>query len=349
MSTNPIKNGLMVPAFPRDYSEAGAYGTSDGGAANTEPPLLEMISLAVWPKRILETLVFLAVITVLQRWLFGTAEILGLPHPYWLPVLLASCQYGLSGGMMAAVAASVMYWFGLSPPSAAQDFYAYAAIVAVQPATWLATALVLGGLRNLHIHQSAELADQLADCRRSASDLCGGLELATAQVNALERRIAVDMSSAAAFSRSLSLIDLRDRRAAAVSFGELFRVGTGTATFSIYLKDAGGYLPVWAIEEDTTRSPISMEPLSSAAVDDMMIGNAGLGATDEVGEGEPRARRYVVHVPRSDVGSEPLAVIVCDLHPSQDARLFHRRADELSRALATILYAFPDPSLEVRP
>jgi hypothetical protein len=349
MSTTPSKNGLMVPAFPRDYREAEAYGTGDGGVVRTEPPLLEMISLAVWRKRILETLVFLAVITVLQRWVFGAAEVPGLPHPYWLPVLLASCQYGLSGGMIAAVAASVVYWFGLSPPSAAQDFYAYAAIVAVQPATWLATALVLGGLRNLHIHQSAELADQLAACRRSASDLCGGLELATAQVNALERRIAVDMSSVAAFSRSLSLIDTSDRRAAAVSFGELFRVGTGTATFSIYLKDADGYVPVWAIEEDTTRSPISMEPLSSAAVDDMMIGNTGLGATDEVGVGEPGARRYVVQVPRSDVGSVPLAVIVCDLDPSQDASQFHRRADELSRALATILYACPDLRVEVRP
>jgi hypothetical protein len=349
MSTTPMKNGLMVPAFSREYREAGAYGTSDGGAAPAEQPLLEMISLAVWRKRVLETLVFLAVITVLQRWLFGTAEIAGLPHPYWLPVLLASCQYGLSGGMIAAVAASVMYWFGLSPPSAAQDFYAYAAIVAVQPATWLATALVLGGLRNLHIHQSAELADQLAASRRNASDLCGGLDLAAAQVDALERRIAADMSSVAAFSRSLSLIDMSDRRAAAASFGELFRVGTGTATFGVYLKDAEGYVPVWAIEEDTTRSPISMERLSSAAVDDMMHGSARHGATDEAGEGEPGIRRYAVQVSRSDVGSQPLAVIVCDLHPSQDARQFLRRADELSRALAVILYACPDLPLEVRP
>ena len=352
MSTTPIKNALMVPAFPRDYREPEAYGTSDGAAAHAahkEPPLLEMISLAVWRKRLVETLVFLAVITVLQRWVFGAAEIPGLPHPYWLPVLLASCQYGMSGGMIAAVAASVTYWFGLSPPSAAQDFYAYAAVVAVQPATWLATALVLGGLRNLHIHQSAELADQLAACRRNASDLCGGLELATAQVNALERRIAVDMGSVAALSRSLSLIDISDRRAAAASFGELFRVGTDTATFSIYLKDADGYVPVWAIEEDTTRSPISMAPLSSAAVDDMMIGSARLGAADEVGEGDPGTRRYVVRVRRSDVGSEPLAVIVCDLHPSQDASQFRRRADELSRALAAILHACPDRPLGARP
>jgi hypothetical protein len=109
--------------------------------------------------------------------------------------------------MIATVAASVLYLFRLSPPSGAQEYYAYAGMVAVQPAAWLATALVLGGLRNLHIHQSAELADQIAACRRRANDLSDALERATAEISALERRIALDMSSVAALSRSFSLID----------------------------------------------------------------------------------------------------------------------------------------------
>jgi hypothetical protein len=349
MSTTPIKSGPVVPAFPRDCREAGGYTASDSSVALREPPLFEMLSLAVWRKRVLETFAFLAVIAILQHWLFGVAEIPGLPHPYWLPVLLASCQYGVSGGMIATVAACAVYWFGLSPPSAAQDFYSYAGMVAVQPAAWLATALVLGGLRNLHIHQSAELADQLAACRRCANDLSGGLERATAEINALERRIAVDTSSVAALSRSFSLIDMSDRRAAAVSYGELFRAGTGTATVTIYLKDPDGYLPVWAIEEDTARSTKSMEPLPSTAIDAIMTENAGRGATADVGESQPGTGCYVVRVPPSDVGCEPLAVIVCNLHRLQDARQFRRRADELSRAFATILYACPDPPCGVRP
>ena len=349
MSTTPIKNAFVVPAFPRDRREAGGYGASDDGAAHREPPLFATLSLAIWGKRVLETFVLLAVIAILQRWLFGVAEIPGLPHPYWLPVLLASCQYGMSGGMFATVAASVVYWFGLSPPSAAQDFYAYAATVAVHPAAWLATALVLGGLRNLHIHQSAELADQLAACRRRADDLSGGLERASAEINALERRIAVDMRSVAALSRSFSLIDMSDRRAAAVSYGELFRAGTGIATFTIYLKDPDGYVPVWAVEEDTARSTKSMQPLLSTTVDAMTAGNAGHGARGDVGESEPGAGCYVVRVPPSDAGSEPPAVIVCRLHPSQDARQFRRRADEFSRAFATILHACPDRPFGVRP
>jgi hypothetical protein len=342
MSATSIKSGAGAPALPSGRREAASYSASDGAAAHREPPLLEVLSLASWRRPLLETLVFLAVMVVLQRRFLGVAEIPGLPHPYWLPVLLASCQYGLRGGMIATVAASVVYWLGLAPPSASQDFYAYAGMVAVQPAAWLATALVIGGLRNLHIYQSTELTDELAASRRAANDLSGGLERATAEINALERRIAIDMRSVAALSRSLSLIDMSDRRAAAMSYGELFRVGTGVATFTVYLKDQGGYVPVWAVEEGAFRSTKSMEPLPLGTIDAMLTGDAGRGATGDAGGSEPDNRRHVVSVPPSDVGSEPLAVIICDPHKSQDADQFPRRADELSRALATILYACPD-------
>jgi hypothetical protein len=349
MSTTSIRNGFVVRTFARDCLEAGDNIASDGDGAHLKPQLLDMLSLAVWRKPVLETFAFLAVIKVLQRWVFGAAAIPGLPHPYWLPVLLASCQYGVRGGMIASVAASLVYWFGLSPPSAAQDFYTYVGMVALQPAAWLATALVLGGLRNLHIHQSAELADELAVCRQRANDLSDGLERATAEISALERRIAIDMSSVAALSRSFSQIDMSGRRAAAVSYGELFRVGTGTATFTIYLKDFDGYVPVWAVEDGATRSTKSMELLSSTRIEAIMTENAGHGATGSTGEGETGTGCYVVRVPPSDVGSEPQAVIVCGRDPSQDARQFRRRADELSRALATLLHACPDPSSGVHP
>ena len=348
MSTTSIKDGFVVPALSRDSREAGGHRTDDRGAAHRAWSPLEMLSPTGWRRQVLETFVFLAVIVVSQRWSFGAAEIPGLPHPYWLPVLLASCQYGVSGGMIATAAASVLYLFRLSPPSGAQEYYAYAGMVAVQPAAWLATALVLGGLRNLHIHQSAELADQIAACRRRANDLNDALERATAEIIALERRIALDMSSVAALSRSFSLIDMSDRRAAVMSLGELFRVATGTSTFTVYLKDRNGYAPVWAVEEDTPRSTKSMVPLTLSTIESMITGNTARGTTGDIEGSDSGAGCYVVRVPPSDVGSKPLAAIVCELQKSQDARQFRRRADELGRAFATILYACPNPASGAR-
>jgi hypothetical protein len=337
MSTNSMKSELLGQAFPRARSEGPVDMSRE--AARWKLRTSEFFSLHGRWRQLFETLVLLAVITALQRWLFGAAAFTGLPHPYLLPVLLVSSQYGMSGGLTAAGAASLLYWFGFSTPSAAQDFHAYAGTVAVQPATWLATALVIGGLRSLHIHQFSELADQLATDRRRGHDLACGLERAIAEINGLERRIGTDMRSVAALSRSLADIDLSDWRAAAVSYAELFRVGTGTPTFTIFLKDADGYVPVCAVEEDVIRSSHGVAPLSLATVAEMTRSNAADRAMDLSAESELDTGRHVVAVGPCGGESAPLAVIVCELHPSQDPKQFRRRADELSRALATMLNA----------
>jgi hypothetical protein len=311
-------------------------------ATHWKPRLVEFFSPHGRLSQLLETLALLAVVTALQRWFFSAATFSGLPHPYLLPVLLISSQYGTSGGLAAAVAASLVYWLGFSTPSAGQDFHVYAGTFAVQPAVWLATALVIGGLRSLHIHQFAELADQLVADRRRADELACGLERAIAEIGALEGRIATDMQSVAALSRSFADIDLSDRRAAAASFAELFRVGTGTSTFTIYLKDAVGYVPVHTVEKGATRSPRPAAPLALATITETTSCDIADHAMGDAVEGELVGARCVVPVGRGGENSEPLAVIVCERRPSQEPRQFRRRASELSRAFATILNACPD-------
>ena len=346
MSTTSIKHGRFPKPSPPESHDVGSFRAAEGDAGRGWRR--RETSLAWWQRLALETLVFVGLIAFAQRRLFGDFEAPGLPHPYWLPVILASCQYGMSGGMIATAVASVVYVFGLSPQSAAQDFYAYGRTVAIQPAVWLATALVLGGIRSLHIHQYTELADNLALYRRRAGDLGEGLDRATAEINALERRIAVDMSSVAALSRSLSQIDMSSRRAAAASLAELFRVGTGAGTMTVYLKEEDRYAPVWAIVEDSPRSTAVMESLSAAAIADMLVESARDGLADRAGEGRLGARRFVVAVPPGGVGVNPLAAIVGELQESQDLKPFARRAEEFGRVFATILSACPSSPRETQ-
>jgi hypothetical protein len=346
MSPTSMKSEVSAHAFPS--VNGGGRGDMSDEAARWKPRLITFFSLRGWRRQLLETLVLLAGVTVLHRWLFGAAIFPSLPHPYLLPVLLVSSQYGISGGLTAAGAASLLYWFASSTPSAAQDFHAYAGTVAVQPAIWLATALVIGGLRSLHIHQFSELADQLATDRQRGYELACGLERAVAEINGLERRIATDMRSVAALSRSLAEIDLSDRRAAAASYAELFRIGTGTPTFTIYLLDPAGYVPVCAVEEDVIRSTHAVAPLSSATIVEMISSDTADWAVEDAAGSQLATRRYVVAVSPCASKSAPLAVIVCKLHPSQEPRQFRRRADELSRVLAMILSVCPD-QVEMEP
>jgi hypothetical protein len=349
MSTTSIEGKFVLPAIPRDCDKGAGYGVSNGCAERTEPGLLAILSLSSWRMLILETLALLALMAAMRHWFSGVVEIPGMPHPYWIPVLLASSHYGVTGGMIATAAASVVYLFELSPQSAAQDFYAYARMAAVQPTAWLATALVLGGLRSLYIYQSGELAENLAACRRCANDLADGLERATAEIAALERRIATDSCSVAALSRSFSNIDLSNLWAAAASFGDLFRVGAGVTTFIIYIKDSDSYVPVFAVEDDVVRSTKSIDPLHPTTIDAMVNENARCGAMKKPETSHPGAGRHVFLIPASGISTEPLAAIVCQaLRPSQDEKQFHRRIDELTRAFATILSACPDQPLRVR-
>ena len=308
------------------------------GAAPRDPSLLDMISLSNWRKLTLETCAFLAVILAIQISFPGLSAGAGLPHPYWIPVLLAAAQYGVSGGAIAAVAASLLYVARIAPPSAAQDIYSFTSLTLAQPAAWMATALVLGGLRNLHLRQYAALSDQLASSRRRADELSAGLGISLAEINALERRIAVDMGSVAALTRSLSQLDLKDRWTAAASFGELFRVASSVPTFVIYLFDGSKFVPVAALEDGAVATTNGMQALAPAAVRAMIRENATPMPRSD-GNG---SCRVVVPVPAMLASGVEQAAIVCDLDPSQDMEEFRGRSQELSRAFASALSACAD-------
>ena len=336
MSTTSIRHQRVFAAPEADREPAS------GGAGRGKRGVAVLSGPSGWRRQALETLALLAMIAIGQRRVVG-ADLSGLPHPYWAPVLLASCQYGVAGGVIAAAAASAVYVLELSPQSAAQDFYAYARSAALQPAMWFATALVVGGLRSLHMHQSAELSEQLAASRRRAADLCDGLEKAVAEIGALERRIAQDASSLSAVARALAKIDMRDRRTAAASLGDLFRVGAGAASFVVYLRDAGGYAPVLAVVDDIPRPTASMPTVPEADMDAMIADSAALAMATGEG-GEPVPKRMVVAAPPVAERAERLAALVCTLDGSQDPRAFRRRAEDLARLFAAVLAACPDPS-----
>jgi hypothetical protein len=343
MSASSVKNDFVIPRVGRRSDEFGNFLGVARADEPRSPWLRERLSLAGWRGQALESIVLLVLIAAIRRIFVGDVDIPGLPHPYWIPVLLGSCQYGIRGGVIATIASSVFYFLDLSPPSAVQDFYAYSKMVSIQPALWLGTSLVIGSLRNLQIHQYTELADQFATCRRQRGDFSSGLDRAVAEIAALERRIAFDMNSVASLSRSLASIDLSDRRAAAMSFGEVFRVAAGAKTFTIYLECGGEYRAALAIENDSPSSGKSAPALSLSAIEAMTA--RAQGGRDVVRSGFDD-RRSVVCVPPRSCGSEPLAVIVSDLDACRDRRQFDRRADELGRLLETILRACPDRTSE---
>ena len=204
-------------------------------------------------------------------------------------------------------------------------------------------------------HQSSAngWADQLTAYLERTRGSSGGRERGASEICAFDRPVAVNRSSWASSPPSSSLrdtsnllIDTSNRWTKAASSREL--IGTGTATLSIYRKDPGGSLPLWAIEEDACHSTKSMDR-SSTTTNVMMTVNGQHGATVGVVESEPATGCHVVRVPPSEAGSESLIVMVCNLHLSLDESQVRCCADELSRAFMAILSSRLERPLEKRP
>lgn len=94
------------------------------------------------------------------------------PHPFWLPVLLISLQYGFARAIAAAASAITLNWLFLAPEQQlGQPYFDYLIRNSITPTMWLCTALVVGELRQRQIVEQAQADDELKRLREQAEVL----------------------------------------------------------------------------------------------------------------------------------------------------------------------------------
>jgi hypothetical protein len=280
-------------------------------------------------------------IVLIQRWLPSVAASTAMPHPFWIPVLLMSAQYGIMGGLFATLSATAVFFLtGLPPQSPMQDFYSYAAVVAAQPCAWFATALVLGSLRTLHIHHQSDVQERLDQTTAIADDLGDGLQRAVQEIELLERRIAGDSATVAALMRGLATLDATDTRSLLASVSDFIRFAVGATSFSIYLDSGGGLEPCLGVEDGARIAPTVVAPpepwllhaVRSPASSSRPV--ADKESSDRVPCWAPIYLRGA---------TQPAGLIVCNrLEPAQTRAVASRRLDEVCRVLAALLPSCAD-------
>ncbi len=116
---------------------------------------------------LIEVLVLLGLPLLIDTFLLmGDRFISVSPHPFWIPVLLVSVQYGTGDGLMAAVVASLALLIGNMPERAlTQDEFSYLFNILNRPLMWFAAAVVLGELRTRHIMERDELIQNALDSK----------------------------------------------------------------------------------------------------------------------------------------------------------------------------------------
>ncbi len=151
-----------------------------GGALPVLPPFFALVELAI----------FAAVVAAEFLWEpFPNLTKLN-PHPYWLPVLLISLQYGtLSGLLAAAIAIIGTVFIGLPEQDIGEAYFNYLVRAWAQPVLWLVVALLLGAFRMRQIEQRDDLLHQVEDLQQQGRLLDEHADALQGRCDRLEREL----------------------------------------------------------------------------------------------------------------------------------------------------------------
>ena len=238
-----------------------------------------------------------------------------------------SAHYGFFAGVFAAVAATVVLVLqGLPAQSATQDFYDYAADIAMLPSAWLIAALGVGGLRSFHRAQKSLLRREAERASTAANELAAGLEQAVCEVGRLERSIATETTSLTALMHAISRLDPSNRKALLSSAVGVMRYGVGACSVDVYLGQEGDLQRVLQIEDDRDQVQGGDVLLPHDEI-------AMLTAAVSAGTTLP----LIVKVTRTDSG-RLVGLIVCHrLNPGVDVETARDRLGNIAQLLGRLL------------
>lgn len=113
------------------------------------------------------------------------------PHPFWIPVLLVSLQYGTISGFIAAAAAIGLSLFaGFPEQDIGENLFVYFVRVFGQPILWISVALLVGQfrMRQLGAKQELRIANRALGVQRD--DLAHHAQQLRGRVERLEQELA---------------------------------------------------------------------------------------------------------------------------------------------------------------
>ena len=212
---------------------------------------------AGWRRFVPETVIMIGVMVAVDAMFFGGRRFIDIqPHPFWIPILLVAVQYGVGGGLFAALVASIALYAGAMPQRAeGVDFYSYVGVLAGQPAAWLCIASIIGCLRTVHLQQSASLARRLSESEQQRATVTEGFSRSLKEVTLLEQRLAADTATVDAVLYGLAQTDPATPASFLRSSGELVRELLGASAYAVYLRVPEGLELAFTEDEDGEPGP----------------------------------------------------------------------------------------------
>ena len=150
--------------------------------------------LPVLPPRnaLVELVVFFTIIMALEFGLNSLPDLNELdPHPFWLPVLLLSLQYGTVSGLLAA-GVSILFtaFMGWPEQDIGENHFNYLIRIWAEPVLWIVAALILGQFRMRQISERRELHRRIQELNAQRTAIAAYSGNLRERCESLERSIA---------------------------------------------------------------------------------------------------------------------------------------------------------------
>ncbi len=161
-------------------------------------------------------------------------------HPFWIPVLLLSAQYGTNTGLLAAIASTIALLAGNLPPQGLlEDRFTWLFETTRVPMLWFLASVVLGELRTRQLREADKIRGDLGEARRRENVLVDAYKRLETAKEALETRVAGQLRTALALYEAARGIEKLEPSEVLPGVSTLVRSVMNPERFSLYLLQNG--------------------------------------------------------------------------------------------------------------
>ena len=212
------------------------------------------------PHRIglIELAIFFIAAVAIERSLLGSGGFATIsPHPFWIPVIVLSLQYGTADGLLAAVVAiGISLFSGMPGQGVEEEYFRYVIRTWTEPMLWIAMAIFIGELRSRQRLELARLERGWAETREHGEAIADHCERLNQKIVHLERDIAVSEDSSLDFVLlSMQQLETRGVQDWQDGFARLVQRLLGDLACTVYLRSGGEVTAV-----ASSASPVSAKP-----------------------------------------------------------------------------------------